>query len=69
MIEGGSEVVERIPENEKKFVGERLGRSDAEHIISGIRVCFDRDRVGVSIAEELRRAVKLIDVMLGPFNL
>lgn len=69
MIEGRSEVVDCVSQNADQLIGERFSRSDAEHLISGIRICFEIDCVRVSISEELRSAVNVVDVLFGPFNL
>jgi hypothetical protein len=67
MIQGGSKVVNRVPQDQKKFVGEWLSRGDAESIVSAIDVRFDGQFVRVSLRKNLPFGVKIVDVMFGPF--
>lgn len=69
MIQCRSEVMDSISQDEDKFVWRGLSPSDAEDILSGLRIEFHREHVRVCIQEDLSERVNLIDVLLGPFNL
>lgn len=69
MVEGGSKIMDSVPQNKDELVWRGISRSNAEDVLLGIKVEFNCERVRVRIREDLSQSVKLIDVLLGPFNL
>jgi hypothetical protein len=69
VIQGGSKIVNSVPQDQKKFIGELLSRRDAERIVTACEVSLDSQAVRVSISEELPFSAKVVDVLFGPFNL
>jgi len=61
MVKSGAEIVQRVPQDQKKFVREWLGRGDAESIVSAIDVFFYGQSVRVSLCENLPFSVKIIE--------
>ena len=69
VVECGSEVVNSIPDNEGDRVRNAVTGDQMNQIVSGLRVVIDDELVTVVFDECPQLQVKVIDVLLGPFNL
>lgn len=68
-IKRGSKIVERIADGEKHSLWSGFTRADLEEAISSLRIVLDQDVVRASVGELCRLSVKVVDVLIGPFDL
>jgi hypothetical protein len=68
-VESAPEIVDRIADSEKHPVWGDVIRADLENAISGPRIVLDQDTVRASLGELPRLQVKVVDVLVGPFDL
>lgn len=68
-IECTSEVAEGFGERGQEVNWHGLWRFKPEQVVSGLRIMLNDDRIGVSVAGIRDHGVKIVDVLLGPFNL
>jgi hypothetical protein len=68
-IEGGSEVMNGIADDERDFLGRRLRDLEAKKILSRLRVHIDPYMIGARFEIGDEMPVNLVDVVIGPFDL
>jgi len=69
-IKRGSKIMQCVSDDEGKLLWNGFHRNDLDNIASSLRVMLDVDTVRVVCVSKLPHAtIKVIDVMLGPFNL
>jgi hypothetical protein len=68
-IESTSEIVDCIPNSEKHSVWGNLIHADLKDAISSLRIILDQNAIWVSIRELPRLQIKVVDVLVGPFDL
>ena len=68
-VKRASEIVDRIADGEKHSIWGGFTRADLEEAISSLRIVLDRDIVRASVGELPRLPVKIVDVLIGPFDL
>jgi hypothetical protein len=69
VVEGGSEVVQRIAEREGEGVRQNLNSSDFQEIVSAIRIVLNNDFVSSSLRELREYHVEIVDMLYGPLDL
>jgi hypothetical protein len=68
-VESAPEIMNRIADSEKHSVWGDLIHADFKDAISSLRIFLDQNTVRVSLGEIPRLQVKVIDVLVGPFDL
>lgn len=68
-IKRRTKIVDSVPDDEGRNFWKRLSNSDAEGLVSSLRVFIDADTIKVSILERLEHSPKILDVLLGPLDL
>lgn len=68
-IQGTFEVVSGIADDEGKVVWKGFSYLDLKAIVSSLNVFINTETVKVSVGEGQDARVKIVDVLLGPFNL
>ena len=67
-VEGGTQIVNAVSNNERHIKGQFLGCLELDSICS-IRILLDKDTMGVSLKEGIDKRIQLTDVLIGPFDL
>ena len=68
-VEGAHKVVDHIPNDQQKTLRGSLICADLEDAISGLSIILDQNTVRASLRKLPRLQVKVVDVLIGPFNL
>ena len=68
-VESAPEIMDRIADSEKHSVWGDLIHADLKDAISSLRIVLDANTVRVSVRELPRLQVKVVDVLVGPFDL
>jgi hypothetical protein len=68
-IESDPEIMDRITDSEKHSIRSGFTRADLKDALSSLRIVLDRDIVRASVGELPRLSVKIVDVLVGPFDL
>jgi len=68
-VQGRAQVVNCIANNQGNFTGHLLSGLELQDIISTIRVSLDVKTIEVRLEKCQENALKLIDVLVGPFDL
>jgi len=68
-VQGGAQVMDGIADDERYFTRQRLGHFEFEDVASRIRLFIDAHSAEVGLDECAKYPVKLIDVLVGPFDL
>jgi hypothetical protein len=69
-VKGGSQVVDGVPNHQGNFLGNAFGHFKLEDIVSFISIFLDVKAVKVCLDKEgCKDRVKLLDVLIGPFDL
>src|SRR5258708_3359582 len=70
MVERGTEIVDRIPDNFSEEFRQRLDDLQlAHHMIGELRIRLGYGSVGISINETFLHPIKVSEVILGPRQL
>lgn len=68
-IKRTSEIVDSVANSKQDFFGRGLIHADLKNAISSLRIVLDQDTVRASVGELSRLSVKIVDVLVGPFDL
>ena len=68
-VEGAHKIVDHIPNDKQKTLRGSLIRADLKGAISGLSIILDQNTVRASVGELPRLSVKIVDVLVGPFDL
>jgi len=69
VIEGSSEIMNCVPENEVKPRGQNFGRSYLEQIVAGCHITLQERNVIWRVDELANCSVEVVDMLFGPLNL
>ncbi len=69
VVESGSQVMDRVADEERHVVGNVPHNFDTKDLITGLRLLIGSDEVRVGLKKHLLSDFKITDVMLGPFDL
>jgi len=69
VVERGTQVVDRVPDDEAEPEGGILRNPSGRDLLSRLRVTVKDDSVGVEVKEGLDFKLEVLDVLVGPFNL
>lgn len=64
-----SEIMDSVANSKQDFIGSGLIHADLKNTISSLRIVLDQDTVRASFVELSRLQVKIVDVLIGPFDL
>jgi hypothetical protein len=68
-IEGGSKIVNHIPDNKGEIVGLFFLHAERKSVVAGLRVLLDDKFVRITFPKTVDLEIKVRDVFFGPFNL
>lgn len=69
IVQSGSQIVDRIPDNAHHPFRNAFERDDVEAIVASLRIVLDGDFVRVTSLESSKFLVKFTDVLFGPLDL
>ncbi len=69
VVQGGSKVVNTIANDGADFGRDILSDLSFEDFLSGFLIHLSDDAVGVSLIESVDSRLKIVDVLVGPFDL
>jgi len=71
VVQGTPEIVQAVSQDQAELIRQGLNRGDLDKLVAAVRVSLDDDRVRTIIATEEAGSlrVKILDVLVGPFNL
>jgi len=63
------QIVKGVSDDRREILRNELEHLNLKNIISAVRIAVDAESVEATCSEKVNKAVKIIDVLFGPFNL
>ena len=68
-IESRTQIVDRVPDNERNFAWHGLGLLELDNVLARVEIFLNAETAEVRIQEIGEHPIKLVDMLIGPFDL